>query len=74
MWKMQVQFLDQGDPLEKEIASHFNILVSVIPWTENCGRLYSPWCCKRFRHNLAIKQQQQLDILSRNSRIYGDNP
>ena len=29
----------QEDPLEKEIATHFSILVWRIPWTEEPGRL-----------------------------------
>ena len=31
---MRVQSLDQEDPLEKEIATHYSILVWKIPWTE----------------------------------------
>ena len=29
------------DPLEKEMATHFNILAWRIPWTEKPGRLQS---------------------------------
>ena len=36
-----VQFLGQEDPLEEEIAPHFCILTWKIPWTEQCGMLYS---------------------------------
>ena len=32
--KRQVQFLSWEDPLEKEIATHSNILAWRIPWTE----------------------------------------
>ena len=35
------QFLGQGDPLEKEIATHSSILAWRIPWTEEPGRLQS---------------------------------
>ena len=34
MHKTQVQSLGQEDPLEKEMATHFNILAWRIPWTE----------------------------------------
>ena len=29
--------------LEKEMAAHSSILACRIPWTEEPGRLYSPW-------------------------------
>jgi len=32
--------------LGKEMATHSNILAWTIPWTEELGRLYSPWDCK----------------------------
>ena len=34
MWKTKVQSMCQEDPLEKEMATHSNILVWRIPWTE----------------------------------------
>ena len=33
----QVRSLDQEDPLEKEMATHFSILAWRIPWTEEPG-------------------------------------
>ena len=42
--------LGQEDPLEKEMATHFNILAWKIPWTEEPGGL------QRVRHNLGPKQ------------------
>ena len=39
MQEMWVQFLGQGDPLEKEMATHFSILAWEIPWTEGPGGL-----------------------------------
>ena len=33
--------LDQGDPLEKGLASHSSILAWEIPWTEEPGGLLS---------------------------------
>ena len=42
----RVQSLNQEHPLEKEMAAHFSILAWDIPWIEEPGRLYSPWCCK----------------------------
>ena len=38
-----VRFLGWEDPLEKEIATHSSTLAWKIQWTEECGRLYSPW-------------------------------
>ena len=35
----QVPFLGWEDPLEKEVATHFSILVWEIPWMEEPGRL-----------------------------------
>ena len=34
MQEIQVQHLDQEDPLEKEMATHSSILAWRIPWTE----------------------------------------
>ena len=34
---MQVPFLGQEDPLEKEMATHSSILAWKIPWTEEPG-------------------------------------
>ena len=36
---MQVQFLDQEDPLEEEMVNHSSILAWKIPWTEEPGGL-----------------------------------
>ena len=43
MGKTCVRYLAWEDPLEKEMASHSSILTQRIPWTEDSGRLYSPW-------------------------------
>ena len=37
----QVRSLGQGDPLEKEMATHSSVLAWRIPWTEESGRLQS---------------------------------
>ena len=39
--KTQVQSLGREDPLEKEMATHFNILAWRIPWNEEPGGLQS---------------------------------
>ena len=39
--KTRVQFLDWGDPLEKEMATPSSILAWRIPWTEKPSRLHS---------------------------------
>ena len=41
MRETQVQSLGQEDPLEKEMATHSNILAWKILWTEAPGRLQS---------------------------------
>ena len=39
--EMQIQSLDQEDPLEKEMATNSSILALEIPWTEEPGGLQS---------------------------------
>ena len=39
MQETQVRFLGREDPLEKEMATHSNILAWRIPWTEAPGGL-----------------------------------
>ena len=56
MQEMQVQSLDQEDTLEKEMATHSNILAWEIPQTEEPGRLQSTGS-QRVGHNLVSKQQ-----------------
>ena len=41
MWKTWVRSLDGEDPLKKGKATHSNILVWEIPWTEELGRLHT---------------------------------
>ena len=41
MQKTRVRSLGQEDPLEKEMATHSNILAWRIPWTEEPGTLQS---------------------------------
>ena len=36
-----VRTLNQEDPLEKKMATHYSILLWEIPWTEEPGRLQS---------------------------------
>ena len=42
MQEIQVQPLDQDDPLEKQMATHPSILAWRIPWTEESLVGYSP--------------------------------
>ena len=51
---MLVQSLGQEDPLEKEMATHFSILVRKIPCTEEPSRLQSMGP-QRVRHDLMTK-------------------
>ena len=39
--EMQIQSLGQEAPLEKEMATHSNILAWIIPWTRESGELQS---------------------------------
>ena len=41
MQETRVRFLGREDPLEKEIATHSNILAWKIPWMEKPDRLQS---------------------------------
>ena len=41
MWETRIQSLGQEDPLEKEMATHSNILAWKIPWMEEPGGLQS---------------------------------
>ena len=41
MQETQVQLLGREDPLEKETATHSNILAWRIPWTEEPGGVQS---------------------------------
>ena len=43
MQETQVQSLGLEDPLDKEMATHSSMLAWRIPWTEELGRLHSPW-------------------------------
>ena len=50
MWETRVQSLGWEDLLEKEMATHSNILVWKIPWMEKPGRLQFMGL-QRVRHN-----------------------
>ena len=41
MREIWVQYLDQEDPLEKEMATHSSTLAWKMPWMEQPGRLQS---------------------------------
>ena len=43
MQEIRVQSLGREDLLEKEMATHSSILAWKISWTEEPGRLHSPW-------------------------------
>ena len=59
MLEMQVPSLGQGEPLEKEMATHSSIVAWKIPQTEKPSGLQSMGS-KRVRHDLGIKQQHLL--------------
>ena len=56
---MWIQFLDQENPLGKEMTTHSSILAWEIPWSL-VG--YSPMGSQRVRHNLATKPQPPSDL------------
>ena len=58
-----VRSLGWEDSLEKEMATHSNILAWRIPWTEEPGGLQSMGL-QRVRCDLAIKQQQGLQHMN----------
>ena len=58
MWETWVGSLGWKDPLEKETATHANVLAWKIPWTEEPGGLQS-MASQRVRHDLATKWQQK---------------
>jgi len=50
MWETRVGSLGGEDPLEKEMATHSNILAWKISWTDEPGRLQSMGS-QRVRHD-----------------------
>ena len=58
MQEALVPSLGWEDPLEKEMATHSNILAWEIPWTEEPGGLQLLGL-QRVEHELTTKQQQQ---------------
>ena len=52
---MRVQFLDQEDPLEKEMAPHSSALAWKIPWTEGPGG------CRPWGPELDVQRLKQQD-------------
>ena len=58
MQKNQVQSLGREDPLEEEMAIHSSILAWKIPWTEEPGGLYSPYCQKESDTTERLTQAQ----------------
>ena len=59
---MQIQSLDQDDPLEEEMATHSNILDRKSHGQRSLVD-YSPWGGKRIWYNWATKQQQNNQYL-----------
>ena len=41
MWEIRVQSLGKEDPLEKKMTTHSSILIWIVLWTEEPGRLQS---------------------------------
>lgn len=47
--EMQIQFLDQEDPLKEVMATDSSIIARKIPWTKEAEELHSTGS-QRFRH------------------------
>ena len=63
MQETQVRSLDQEDPLEKEMATHFTMLAWRIPWTEEPGRLPSMELQRdRIIYNNKESEKEYIDI------------
>ena len=65
---MQVPTLGWEDPLEKEMATHSNILAWEIPWTEEPGGLQSNgvkknWTQRLNNHNQTMGEHHQESVL-----------
>ena len=45
-WETGVPSLGRKDALEEGTATHSSILAWRVPWTQESGRLHSPWGCK----------------------------
>ena len=58
--EMWIQSLGREDHLQKEMATHSSILAWKIPWTGGPGG-YSPWGRKNVGHDLATKQQYDVN-------------
>ena len=61
---MWVLSLGQEDPLEKEMATHSNILAWEIPWTEEPGELCESDTTKWLNHNYIVIQRTYLKHLT----------
>ena len=59
MRERQVQALGGEEPLEKEMATHSSISAWKIPWTEEPGKLYSPWGHKELDITEQLRQRQE---------------
>ena len=60
---MRVLSLGWEDPLEREMVTHYSILVPEIPWTEEPGRLWSIGP-QRVEHYVVTKQQTITDSVT----------
>ena len=75
MQEMQVQFLSWGDPLEKGMATHSNILAWKMPWTEEPGGLHTVHGVAKSQQNWSnltriqlVAQNMKSEILSNSTK------
>ena len=65
MQETQVTSLGREDPLEKEMASYYSVLVWEIPWTEEPGGLHTVHGVAKSKTRLSTHAcTQELNILS----------
>ena len=57
-----VRSLGWEDPKEEEMATHSSILAWKTPWTEELGRLYSPWGLDTTEYTMYVKYCTMLGI------------
>ena len=69
MQETLVRSLSQEDPLEKEMATHSNILAWKIPWTEEPHGLYSPWGCKESDTTQQLNNDNNSPSTSNNTQV-----
>ena len=80
MWETWVRSLGWEDSLEKEMATHSSTLALKIPWMEELGAGYYPWCYKEsgmtewlhFHFSLRVRQKGQGSLRQGTTYVYNN--